>query len=732
MKITKENFEKKFDTLFEILNTIKEVDNREISDAKREIADKLKEKQEGCKELLRDNNVLRIGIVGQVKAGKSSFLNSLFFNGENMLPRASTPMTAGLTILQYGEKNTFEVEYYNATEWQYFKDRDIEYNKYIDEARTFSPQATVEELTENMDESLLAAHELVSKCCRKAESCINKESKRDSHPFDDIQDLQDVLEDYVGANGTYTPVVKSLTVNLNDQRLEGVQVIDTPGVNDPIVSREQRTRECLRSCHGVFLLSYSGRFFDQVDVSFLTNRIGEQGIGEVVVIASKFDSVLQDVGNKSDGDFLGAINDCQNSLRMQMENNLKNSEFKGKDPELDFSSGIGFSIAKKDFSKLDSIEKNVVEQMRRFYPSFFTDVKECKENFEMLSAIDDIKEKFLEGAFKNKKEEIIESKLNSYFENASKGLYNVISTKTERIQQMLKTLEENDINDIKKQKKEYVDIIKTIKNDIESIAKRAEAKAEKAEKEARNSFSLNLNQLPLVDKTVHCNRQSTFWGMDKGFCVIYKEVDINSLNSSLRDAFRKSKEQIEKKWKKESEDIISFIKNAIGDIIAEREKMDTEGKLDTRLLRNILFETIDEMESASILDWRGIENDYSNQMDNCLQSQSSVRTSFGKMEEHEARNKVTEDARRVRNAISSHVNNLISVTTTQIESEIKVAREKFLEGFTDNKADLIKSFEDRIGRYVEELERSLNDKEKNVTCLSIAVETFTKMKEEIK
>ena len=47
------------------------------------------------------NRDLQIGIVGRVKAGKSSLLNALLFSGESILPKAPTPMTAALTILSY-------------------------------------------------------------------------------------------------------------------------------------------------------------------------------------------------------------------------------------------------------------------------------------------------------------------------------------------------------------------------------------------------------------------------------------------------------------------------------------------------------------------------------------------------------------------------------------------------------------------------------------------------------
>ena len=49
----------------------------------------------------RENRKLNIGVVGQVKAGKSSFLNTLLFGGREILPKASTPKTATLTKMEY-------------------------------------------------------------------------------------------------------------------------------------------------------------------------------------------------------------------------------------------------------------------------------------------------------------------------------------------------------------------------------------------------------------------------------------------------------------------------------------------------------------------------------------------------------------------------------------------------------------------------------------------------------
>ena len=70
----------------------------------------------------RENRKLNIRVVGQVKAGKSSFLNTLLFNGEDILPKASTPKTAALTKMEYSDQNVIQVEYYSPEEWEVLED----------------------------------------------------------------------------------------------------------------------------------------------------------------------------------------------------------------------------------------------------------------------------------------------------------------------------------------------------------------------------------------------------------------------------------------------------------------------------------------------------------------------------------------------------------------------------------------------------------------------------------
>lgn len=148
-KITKDNYNEVFNGLAADLGAIVATDVKDVENAVKKLRALLDEKRKGAEENVKNNSVLQIGIVGQVKAGKSSFLNSLFFDGENVLPRASTPMTAGLTVLEYGEEDVFTVEYYSQTEWNTFVGRAREYDDLVADLRQQNPGTPVEALTRN-------------------------------------------------------------------------------------------------------------------------------------------------------------------------------------------------------------------------------------------------------------------------------------------------------------------------------------------------------------------------------------------------------------------------------------------------------------------------------------------------------------------------------------------------------------------------------------------------------
>ena len=113
-------------------------------------------------------------------------------------------------------------------------------------------------------------------------------------------DLVGVLGDYVGSNGRYTPIVCSTTIYLNDKNLDGYEIVDTPGTNDPVISRGLKTEKSLASTDVVLAVSPAGRFFDSGDLALLAQNLPASGVKDFMIVASQYDLAVGNIENKID------------------------------------------------------------------------------------------------------------------------------------------------------------------------------------------------------------------------------------------------------------------------------------------------------------------------------------------------------------------------------------------------------------------------------------------------
>ena len=214
-----------------------------------------------------EKDTLTIGVIGQMKCGKSTFLNSFVFK-DDVLPAATTPMTAALSVITYGEKEHIVAEFYTADEWAEQKMQALREES---------------EATDTLDASKIkAAKELVSKANKLGTSL-------DSYLGKTKEDSFDQLIEYVGAEGKYVSITKSVTIYYPNEYLKGVEVVDTPGFNDPIVSREERTKAFLAKADVVIMMLYAGRPFDATDRDIIFKNVRQCGIGKVLVGINKYD-----------------------------------------------------------------------------------------------------------------------------------------------------------------------------------------------------------------------------------------------------------------------------------------------------------------------------------------------------------------------------------------------------------------------------------------------------------
>ncbi len=223
-----------------------------------------------------EKDVLTIGVIGQMKAGKSTFLNAFVFE-DDVLPAAVTPTTAALSIITYGPEKKLVAEFYTHEEWN--------------EQLATSKMVIDKDTDEVLKSKIQAAQELVEKSSKLGSSLNDLLGKSQNDTFDK-------LEEYVGADGKYVSITKAVTIYYPKEYLKGINIVDTPGFNDPIVSREERTKEFLKKADVVLLLIYAGQPFSATDRTILFKNVGECGIGKVLIGVNKYDIPYKEGDNE--------------------------------------------------------------------------------------------------------------------------------------------------------------------------------------------------------------------------------------------------------------------------------------------------------------------------------------------------------------------------------------------------------------------------------------------------
>ena len=259
-----------------------------------------------------EERLLKIGIVGRVNSGKSSLLNALLFEGQSVLPKAATPMTAALAVLSHGDAVQAEVEFFTPDDIEDIKAKAGEYERQLkkrtdallEEIKKKSKSAKSKKSPQDRAQSQ-AARDMRDNHHVLASSYEQYEKMKDSrisvgglgeskllNLSGDLSALQGQLADYVGADGPYMPFTKSVNIRLPQENLKDLEIVDTPGLNDPVASREARTQELLSQCDVVFVVSQAGQFMNKVDENLLDRITSKEGIRELYVVAVQVDTQL--------------------------------------------------------------------------------------------------------------------------------------------------------------------------------------------------------------------------------------------------------------------------------------------------------------------------------------------------------------------------------------------------------------------------------------------------------
>lgn len=547
----------------------------------------------------RENRKLNIGVVGQVKAGKSSFLNTLLFNGEEILPKASTPKTATLTKMEYSEHNIIQVEYYSVEEWEVLEDN---------------------ALVDLDDEVYTSAREIVGMVRRNGlEPIPYLEMGNEQIEFATYDDLIANLNNYVGEDGKFTPIVKAVTLYLNKEEFKGLSIVDTPGLNDPIASRTIRTKEFMEVCDVVFFLSQSGSFLDKSDWILLSSQLPQKGVKKLVLVASKYDSGIRDILRVQDDDDIFGDDDntadnipkackiikkkLKKRAKVKVEEFIKDLSVRESSSELIevikqcsdpiLVSSMACNMAKKKEEDYTKEERNVYAALKKFSDDIESDLR-LLGNFDEVNAIfsDVVAEK----------EAILEQKAKSFIPTAMAELCARLDEFKGKASKRLSVLEQNDREALLEQKKFIEGQINNIRADITTVFGELNAKLETEKAEGvREIREASKDYLDVRERTGSVTRHGSYttghlW-WKKTHHYTYQEHYSYCIASDAIDNLRKFSMEAVNQVEKVFSDALELkeIKRRLLNVVVQNFDMGNE-KYDSALFRILVEETVAQIE----------------------------------------------------------------------------------------------------------------------------------------
>lgn len=451
------------------------------------------------------SRVLRIGIIGRVKAGKSSMLNALLFNGNDILPKAATPMTAALTIMEYSENVSAEVDFFTQQDIDEIKVKYDFFQKALDSKVKEKELENAERIKRKKGVNSLSAEEQ-QECRNKAKSQAEREMKDDPSfaSYDQycrikesgksLSDLEQyrtisagsveelmngVLNQFVGSSGAFMPFTKSVTLHIPEKGLQGLQIIDTPGINDPVTSRGERTNQLLQHCDVVLIVSPSGQFLSSEDTDLMHQVTTKEGTQQAYLIASQVDNQL--FGSESQGlsdpiHVLERISDnltkhARNVLAKQVQEypSMKVAADKLSKNNVICSSSVAFSMQQRfdEQHTWDANLQHVWRNLNQKFPDVFSHEELAKNALNQLANIHQIHQ-IVSEVTANKEQILAQRRID--FENGKRAaLQGYLKAWADRINEQIHQIQHADVGELRKQEAELKKQQATIDANVGSV-----------------------------------------------------------------------------------------------------------------------------------------------------------------------------------------------------------------------------------------------------------------------
>jgi len=229
-----------------------------------EVLKRLSTKDEALQEIVAylQSQKFSIGVTGVMNAGKSTLLNALM--GEKILGTSVIPETANLTLIKHSLTPYAKVVYWNSAQWAHIE----ESGKNIQAIETF-----VSETKRHFKEEI--------------QNIILPDSKEQIIKVEDLS-----LYTSASLSNKKCNLVKYVELGSDLHFLQdGIEIVDTPGLDDIVVMREEITKEYLTKCDVLVHLMNVAQSATQKDIEFIIDAVLYQNITKVLIVITRIDMV---------------------------------------------------------------------------------------------------------------------------------------------------------------------------------------------------------------------------------------------------------------------------------------------------------------------------------------------------------------------------------------------------------------------------------------------------------
>lgn len=372
-----------------------------------------------------------IAVCGSVKSGKSTFLNSLLF-GKEILPTSDVPCTAKLTFISHTEGSPFaEVAFYSNGEYENVKN---------ELSRSESSQAR--EIFNRQRENSTVSFSEVAGTSKRFNLNANK--------------LFDALEPYVTENGKYTPYVRDVHLYIRRPELKNIDIVDTPGLNDPNPLNSMVTKEWANKAHALIYL-FPWRGMDIADKEFIKKYFCgmERAKSNRVFIMTRIDE---------NADWASSIKQFRNDFSEE-----KIYGYSSKIKLLKARLEAGGSLSEDDNFRLERFEEEGGEEDPDNVAGRISEVLYQNEGKHRIASLQDKLENCCHWCLKTLEKELEETKDKIYTNTSDKEK---IQREVEKLTKLAKVLEQKKKDALTEAKNLVAKKKEDIVNESEEISKR--------------------------------------------------------------------------------------------------------------------------------------------------------------------------------------------------------------------------------------------------------------------